>query len=165
MVRMTNSKMKWLYYLIDPRTKKVMYVGISFDPIKRLGGHKSQKDNKKKFDWIKELKREGLSPELRFVVQAETKQAKALESQHIRKFGVENLLNKRAEDLQTKFEMRVDMNELLELKKRARIFTDGNVSEYVRAVIAEINSASVSDIMNVVEAGKEKIKRKRRKLK
>jgi len=164
-VRMTNlnTKTKWLYYLVDPITKKVMYVGISRDPIKRLEGHKVQKDNKTKYNWIKKLKKEGLSPELRFVVEAEDSKAKALESQHIRKFGIENLLNKRAEDLSTRLEMRLDKNELLEITKRAKMFTNGNVSEYLRSVIAEINEANPSEIMRIVEAGQARCRKRRRK--
>ena len=138
-----------------------MYVGISRDPIKRLQLHKSQKDNKEKTEWIKELKKEGLSPELRFVIEASDSKAKALESQHIRKFGLENLLNKRGEDLQKKLEIRVDSNELLEMKQKANIHTNGNVSEYVRAIVAEINTASPSKIMEVVESGKKRFRKRR----
>ena len=165
MVRMTNlkSKTKWLYYLIDPRDNVVKYVGISRDPVKRLQNHKQEKSNKGKLAWIKELKKMGLSPELRFVTEADDKQAKALESKHIRKFGLENLFNKRAEDLSTKLEMRVDLNELIEIKTKAEMHTDGNVSEYIRTIITEINNASPSEIQRLVDLGKEKIRKRKHK--
>lgn len=56
-----------IYGLIDPKTNKVMYIGMSYDPIHRLNnGHLSTqsltKISSKKNCWLQSLLAEGLRP-------------------------------------------------------------------------------------------------------
>jgi len=56
-----------IYGLIDPKTSKVMYVGMSYNPIHRLNNghlrpHSLTKTSSKKNCWLKSLLSEGLRP-------------------------------------------------------------------------------------------------------
>lgn len=55
----------YIYALRDPRTEEVRYIGKSNNPRKRLSQHlRGDKINRHKDSWIRELRREHLSPEL-----------------------------------------------------------------------------------------------------
>ncbi len=52
----------YVYFLIDPRTNIVRYVGLSRNPENRFNGHRSTATNKLVRQWVSELKRQGLRP-------------------------------------------------------------------------------------------------------
>jgi len=126
------TKLKWIYYLIDPFTKKVRYVGSSFEPTKRFAHHLSKNDNPSKFKWINSLKKRGVVPELRFVVQGDKEDIKKLESKHIRKFDPKDLFNRRAEDRDRRIEFRLKPEEFFFVVGLAEKFSGGNVSVFIR---------------------------------
>lgn len=127
---MTN--LKWIYYLVDPITQKVRYVGSSVDPTKRFQNHLSEKRSSKKQSWIKRLEKKGLTPELRFVVQGNDVEIRKLEAKHIRKFNPKDLFNKRTEDRDCRIEFRLKEDEFEYIKDLANKFADGNVSRFIR---------------------------------
>lgn len=62
-----NDTISYIYALCDPRNTAIRYVGKSIKPKERYKGHLSQsslKSNSHKNNWIKELLKLGLKPEL-----------------------------------------------------------------------------------------------------
>jgi hypothetical protein len=61
-------KMDYLYALKDPRTNRVRYIGLSCNPVQRLGNHLSELNRGRPKDlWIADLKRNGLKPALEVI--------------------------------------------------------------------------------------------------
>lgn len=54
----------YIYGLVDPRDKRVRYVGKSLTPAKRLEAHLKDKCNLGKALWIEELQKHNLKPEI-----------------------------------------------------------------------------------------------------
>ena len=54
-----------IYTLVDPRNGQVRYVGKTVDPKNRLSVHLKDGDRTYRGNWIKSLKREGYTPEMR----------------------------------------------------------------------------------------------------
>ena len=53
------------YGIIDPRNSEIKYIGCTSDPKARLYGHiASHKGKTKVAQWVKELKQQGLKPEM-----------------------------------------------------------------------------------------------------
>lgn len=63
----------WLYYLIDPRTQLVRYVGVTNNPKRRLTDHLKAKGNSRKAKWIRALRKIGMSPILICKAQLQNK--------------------------------------------------------------------------------------------
>lgn len=57
----------YIYVLIDPRNQEVRYVGSSIQPEQRLKSHGAEKKSKEKYEWVQELKQEGLLPRIHIV--------------------------------------------------------------------------------------------------
>lgn len=57
----------FIYALVDPRTQQIRYVGKANDPQHRLRDHLREKRKSYKNSWIKELRDNGLVPELQIV--------------------------------------------------------------------------------------------------
>lgn len=83
-------KYSYIYALIDPRNDKVMYIGKSINPIKRLYNHFTKevvykkKDNKSK--WLKELKKLKLKPKLKILAKCLYKNENKIEKSFITKY-------------------------------------------------------------------------------
>lgn len=63
-----------MYYLLDPITQRVRYVGCSFRPFERFRrGHLDGRSETHKARWIRKLLREGLRPilEIKCILQTE----------------------------------------------------------------------------------------------
>lgn len=87
----------FIYGLKDPRTTQIKYVGQSVQPAKRLTAHISDAVKNPislKSNWIRELSRVGLEPELEILDIAVTSTAKAIEKEWIKNYWVEGILNK-----------------------------------------------------------------------
>lgn len=67
--------MYYLYYLIDPITNKVRYIGITNNPERRLKEHirDSKRKNSHKDNWIKKLIKFNLLPIQKVVLENESK--------------------------------------------------------------------------------------------
>lgn len=60
-----SSTPSYIYALVDPRTDEIRYVGKSSDPHRRFDEHvKREGYNRHKQNWIRQLERLGLAPEL-----------------------------------------------------------------------------------------------------
>jgi group I intron endonuclease len=59
----------YIYELIDPRNGQTRYVGKANNPETRLLEHLREEKNTHKCNWIKNLKKEGLQPELNILEQ------------------------------------------------------------------------------------------------
>lgn len=126
----------WIYYLRDPKTQAIRYVGRSRDPIRRLNAHLNHEQaNKKKWEWILSLKKEGLHPEMVFVESVFSMgKAKTREAHHIRKNRSPLLLNiQGAAHSETRFQIRMSPEEMDILRAMAKKEGyNNNVSELVR---------------------------------
>ena len=126
----------WIYYLRDPRTQLIRYVGRSRNPIRRLKAHLNNEDgNKGKRSWILELKKEGLEPELVFVESVFSMgKAKNRESYHIRKNRSPHLLNIHGSaHSETRFQVRLSPEEMELLRTMAKKEGyNNNMSEMIR---------------------------------
>lgn len=54
----------YVYGLIDPRTRRIRYIGQSVDPDSRMRGHLSRSSNRAAQAWINELKSLAMKPDL-----------------------------------------------------------------------------------------------------
>lgn len=69
-----------VYYLVDPETQQVRYVGISVDPVRRYSGHVKTKATGHSANWIRSLTLRGLLPVLRIAAWVQdTEEAKRVE--------------------------------------------------------------------------------------
>jgi predicted GIY-YIG superfamily endonuclease len=78
--------MAWIYFLIDPRTGDVRYIGYSYRPETRLTQHINESlsaGNSHKLRWIRKLARLGLAPELVLIEQVERGLAPSREIEYI----------------------------------------------------------------------------------
>lgn len=76
--RRSDFKPRYIYVLSDPRTKIVRYVGMSVDPKARKQSHGNAVATKPMRTWIANLRRIGLSPEMRVVERCPNKKIGAL---------------------------------------------------------------------------------------
>lgn len=85
----------FIYYLIDPITDSVMYVGQSYDPAKRFRNHCSSRASKKIRDWVLSLRSKNLRPILSVAEEVEYRKIFFIERQHIQlqKESNPNILN------------------------------------------------------------------------
>jgi hypothetical protein len=77
---------KHIYVLVDPRSGKERYVGASADPERRLEAHVREARGPcetAKCQWIRELDRAGLRPEVRRVTSTPAQEWRAAERTHI----------------------------------------------------------------------------------
>jgi len=52
-----------IYKLVDPTSKEVRYIGLTFNSLKqRLRSHYSEKSKSHKSNWVQSLRRQGLRP-------------------------------------------------------------------------------------------------------
>lgn len=64
----------FVYELLDPRTNKVKYVGVTDQPNDRLRQHiQGYKSTHTKLDWLKELENAGVQPIMRIIEQTTTR--------------------------------------------------------------------------------------------
>src|SRR3990170_2720032 len=61
-MQLVERLVTFIYALVDPRNQRVMYVGKSDDPRKRVKDHMCDGVNPCKIAWIGELKELGLHP-------------------------------------------------------------------------------------------------------
>src|SRR5437660_7006885 len=59
-----NYPPRSIYALIDPRENTISYIGCAVDIEKRFKEHLKDRANTPKCQWLAELKRRGLSPQL-----------------------------------------------------------------------------------------------------
>lgn len=64
-----------LYYLLDPKSKAVRYVGVSAQPNRRYTRHLQAVGDHYRDRWIRKLKKQGRKPLLRVVVIAQDREA------------------------------------------------------------------------------------------
>lgn len=79
--------MIYIYGLVDPRTHQIRYVGQSNSPERRYQEHLDDDDNTPKCDWIRELKRKGLKPQLIYFLPCDSWQADSTERAYIQQFS------------------------------------------------------------------------------
>lgn len=85
----------YVYFLLDPISKEVKYVGCTKNPATRLSGHLSQRRPSKKTTWIKALTARGLKPDFQIYCVVDTeREAGAIELQQITA-NVATILNER----------------------------------------------------------------------
>lgn len=85
----TFTKTSGVYALCDPRTNRVMYVGQSIDIEYRYRQHCDPNiwdNNPRKRNWTKGLRRAGLKPTLRVLVECDYPESDAEETRLIREF-------------------------------------------------------------------------------
>lgn len=81
----------YIYALKDPETKEIRYVGKANNPKARYHQHVNSNDltNSHKHNWIMELHRKGLEPELLILEETDDKRWEKREKHWI-KFGLDN---------------------------------------------------------------------------
>jgi hypothetical protein len=87
---MSNRKLNFIYALIDPRDKRIRYIGIAVDVKIRYRAHLRDNYQSPKANWIKSLASKGLKPKLKIL---EVTIDRNRELFWIKKYGRDNLLN------------------------------------------------------------------------
>lgn len=70
-----------VYALIDPRDNNIRYIGITYDPDRRLKEHLSNDSNVLKRNWVNELRQFGLTPRMH-LLETGLSLSLALEREH-----------------------------------------------------------------------------------
>jgi len=73
----------YIYYLKDPFTEQVRYVGKTFEPKSRFSSHLAGKGNKNKSNWIKSLKVQNSIPLMEIVEECTNENCAEREIFHI----------------------------------------------------------------------------------
>lgn len=61
------GKPAYIYALIDPRTDEIRYIGKTINPLERPFNHMQSRERCHRTNWLAELKREGLTPDVIFL--------------------------------------------------------------------------------------------------
>ena len=61
----------FIYYLLDPLTGKIRYVGKTYDPQHRLGAHVRENGRSRKSNWVKSLISKGAKPVMEILEEVE----------------------------------------------------------------------------------------------
>jgi len=86
-----TTRQHQVYALVDPRDKKVRYIGISINPYTRLLHHLNEIENVKRA-WLTELKQLGLSPDLEILETIENIQDADIIALDREKHWIDNFL-------------------------------------------------------------------------
>lgn len=93
------SETGYVYTLVDPRTDEPKYVGATKSPKERLYSHQHGATNDDVEDWIRQLKADGVEPEMTVIRVAPIEELSEVEAEAIQMLNEEWELFNRGEDM------------------------------------------------------------------